>query len=414
LRVRRADLGGLVRWTVLSPDRRLVATILHEGTLRLWDTDTNKEVGTWKVPTYIVTVIGGQKTTKHVNESVWQPAFSPDGKTFLATNNGKIRRWEVKTGEELPALDIPDGAKAGGSTRCLPTPDENTLLVTVEPAGVTRVALLDASSGRLLRSLGQSRITFPPCAFCSDGRTVAFAEDNSTTKTCNVALREVASGMDRGRCEVPSRVSELAFSPDGRLLAVGAYQEVRLICLPSGREVGRVEAFPGPVQSLAFSPDGKLLAVAGYANTALICDVAAVTTGKIPTATKLTAKDLEALWNDLKGADGTKAYRAIAELSGSAKESLPFLKERLRVAPIVEERHIEQLIAGLDDNSFEVRQKSARALEKLGKRAEPALTRAVAKTESEEVRRRGRSLLDKLQDLDGPALPNEELIQLRA
>jgi WD40 repeat protein len=412
LRVTQEDLGGEVYWTAFSPDGRLLLTVMHNGTLRLWDTEGGKELRNWKVPTYIQTVNPGN--VKSPVQAISQPAFSADGKMCFTTSFGKIHRWEVKTGEELPVLDIPDGAKAGGSTSCFPMPDGDKVLVTVTPGGNTRVAILDASSGRLLRSLGESRSTWPACAFSSDGQTVAFADEYSKTKPHGVALREVASGIERGWLEVTPIVSELTFSPDGRLLAIGTGQEVRLMHLLSGREVGRVDAFLGRVQSLAFSPDGKLLAVAGYANTALICDVAAVTAGKIPKPAKLTAKDLEARWNDLKSSDGIKAYRAIAELSESPEESLPFLKERLRVAPIVEERHIEQLIAQLDDNSFDVRQKAGAALEKLGKRAEPALTRAVAKTESEEVRRRARSLLQKLQDADGPALPGEELIQLRA
>jgi WD40 repeat protein len=409
LRVTQEDLDDEVYWTAFSPDGRLVLTVMHDGTLRLWDTEAGKELRNWKVPTFIQTVNPGN--VKSPIQAISQPEFSSDGKTCFTTSFGKIHRWEVKTGKELPTLDIPDGAQAGGATSCFPMPDGDKVLVTVAPRDNTRVVLLDASSGRLLRSLSESPIARPACAWSFDGRTIAFADLNSKAKTYGVALREVASGIDRGWYEVPPPVTEIAFSPDGRLLAIGTGQEVRLMHLPSGREVGRLDAFPGRVQSLAFSPDGKLLAVAGYANIALVCDVSALTGGKIPEAAKLTAKDLDALWHDVTGADGVKANRAVLQLAARPTESLPFLKERLNRGPTVAPRDIAQQIANLDSDDFQTREKASAALEKWGKKAEAALIQAVEKSQSEEVRRRARRLLDKLQD---SAQPSEELIGLRA
>lgn len=62
---------------------------------------------------------------------------------------------------------------------------------------------------------------------------------------------------------IAAPVNSLAFSPDGKLLAVGTYQQV-LLCDPLARTVlktwgGHLDA----VRSLAFSPDGKWLAAGG-------------------------------------------------------------------------------------------------------------------------------------------------------
>jgi dipeptidyl aminopeptidase/acylaminoacyl peptidase len=58
-------------------------------------------------------------------------------------------------------------------------------------------------------------------------------------------------------------VTALAYRPDGKTLAVGAYKAVLLWDIPSGK-VERILADPaGQVQSLAYSADGKRLAVAG-------------------------------------------------------------------------------------------------------------------------------------------------------
>lgn len=60
-------------------------------------------------------------------------------------------------------------------------------------------------------------------------------------------------------------VTALAFSPDGKILAVGGYRAVTLWNLPTGKTLTAISHLPGPVQSLAFRPDGTQIAVAGGA-----------------------------------------------------------------------------------------------------------------------------------------------------
>ncbi|HLY40347.1 MAG TPA: c-type cytochrome domain-containing protein [Terracidiphilus sp.] len=62
---------------------------------------------------------------------------------------------------------------------------------------------------------------------------------------------------------VVSPVASVKFSPDGRVLAVGGYQEVRLIDASSGKLIARLTGHADSVRSIAFSPDGKMLAAAG-------------------------------------------------------------------------------------------------------------------------------------------------------
>ena len=54
----------------------------------------------------------------------------------------------------------------------------------------------------------------------------------------------------------------LALSPDGKLLAAGVNEVVKLVELPSGREVDTLSVDPF-LKSVAFSPDGKTLAAGG-------------------------------------------------------------------------------------------------------------------------------------------------------
>ncbi|HZP82351.1 MAG TPA: c-type cytochrome domain-containing protein, partial [Chthonomonadaceae bacterium] len=60
-------------------------------------------------------------------------------------------------------------------------------------------------------------------------------------------------------------ITALAFSLDGKRLAVGGYRAVTLWDTAKGQPEKCLVGLPGPVQSLAFRPDGAQLAVAGGA-----------------------------------------------------------------------------------------------------------------------------------------------------
>jgi WD40 repeat protein len=408
------DLGGELYLKVFSPDGSLAVTVIDDGTLRLWNVVTGKELRRWQVPTGVRSTTRGTLGTKEEPyPAISQPAFAPDGKVLLAAHRMTICRWEVATGKELPAFKVPPAYDE--ILRCFAAPDGQTLLLTARaapPPGrapLPRLLFLDAATGRVLREVQGAGTELPGCcAFAPDGRTLAVTEEGG------VRLWEVASGQERGRLEVPSRlVTGLAFAPDGRLLAVagGLPSALQLWDPVSGRVVGQLGQPPDGADSLAFSPDGTRLAVAGRANTALVCDVAALLRGPLPGGAKLSADELEGLWLDLAGADGPRAYRAIDRLAASPSDSVPFLRDRLKSPPTVDERRLARLIADLDADDFTVRDQATRALEGLGARAEAALRQALEGRPSPEGRARMERLLGKLNS--GKVPPSAELIGLR-
>ncbi len=80
------------------------------------------------------------------------------------------------------------------------------------------------------------------------------------------------------RTTVAPQIFDLAYGPDGRLLALAGYEEVRLIDAATKQQVGKLDGHAGAVRALAFSRDGKLLAAAGglpaRSGEVLIWDVA--------------------------------------------------------------------------------------------------------------------------------------------
>jgi hypothetical protein len=125
---------------------------------------------------------------------------------------------------------------------------------------------------------------------------------------------------------------------------------------------------------------------------------------------KLTADELTALWEKL-GGEGIAAHRAIWRLSRAPEQAVPSLANRLRPAAPVDGEKVARWLVELDDDSFMVRQRASRELEKLSDQVEEALQKTANQTNSLEVRLRVRSLLEKL---EGRHLSPERLRQLRS
>ena len=87
------------------------------------------------------------------------------------------------------------------------------------------------------------------------------------------------------------------------------------------------------------------------------------------------------------------------------------LKERLRPAESVTAKRLHKLLADLNADEFAVREAATRELEKLGERAEPALSAALKDRPALEVRKRIEELLRRLY---GRKLSPERLRELRA
>jgi hypothetical protein len=169
--------------------------------------------------------------------------------------------------------------------------------------------------------------------------------------------------------------------------------ELLLTLAPSERYTADEET---SFTAVAFSPDGKLLAVGSTSNTILVWDIASRLRAARPPRAKLSAKDLKALVAELEGDDVLKAHRAIRSLAAAPEQAVPLVKARLRpVAPVAPAR-LARLIAQLDSDQFPAREEATRELERLGEAAGAALRQALAETSSPEVRKRAKRLLERL------------------
>ncbi len=106
---------------------------------------------------------------------------------------------------------------------------------------------------------------------------------------------------------------------------------------------------------------------------------------------------LEEMWADLASDDASKSARAVLGLAARPKESVPFLRERLRPVK-ADPKRVAGLLAQLDSDEFGKRQSATRELEYLGKYAKSLLEKALKDSPSVEVKQRVQRLLKQIED----------------
>ena len=79
-----------------------------------------------------------------------------------------------------------------------------------------------------------------------------------------VTTLRVPNLIEVTRADVSSTVTSLAVSADGEAVAVGTYDEVRLLPIDQLKPAVKTWKCDSPVSSVAFSPDGKLVAVGDW------------------------------------------------------------------------------------------------------------------------------------------------------
>jgi WD40 repeat protein len=273
MRVLKGHTGKL-RAVVYSPDGSKLATAGDAGVTKLWDVATGREVATIRQPDTDAARRADEKRVSRL-------AFSHDGK-LLATGTRRIRLWDVGTASEV---SFPD--ELGESSPPMAFTPDDAFLVLAQGLGIygqprrfeSTILAWDRKTGKIEKPFVEAREGPEALAVSASADLLAVASQQHPQS--HVCLWSLTNKQQQGKLDLPripqahlrAAVQELAFSPDGRTVAVAAGAQVFVFDLPGERMRGKIDVHANQVASVAFAPCGQLMATASQDDTIRFWDV---------------------------------------------------------------------------------------------------------------------------------------------
>ncbi len=246
---------------IFAPDQKFWLALSPGGMVTRYNTDSFSDTRVWTL-TPFGNPLAKRDVTNPGNKNI--PVALAPGGNLLATRRGEeLKLWDISSGE--PKLQAT--LKGGVQGEIAFSPDGKTV-ATASSVEIVEWWSTDKDQSRPVQPIRELS-SIKAMAFSPDGKILAVGGGNGRANTGLVTLwdaqthQQLATQIEGGHEGVEVDVTSLAFSPtDNHILAVGGTDKtVELWDVSSGTLITHpLEGHKFPVTSVAYSPDGKTIA----------------------------------------------------------------------------------------------------------------------------------------------------------
>ena len=225
---------GIVNSVAFSPNGELLASVSNDRTIKLWNVYNQQNIRTLQDGTPYRSVV-----------------FSPDGQVLATGGGSHVKLWDMRRQVEIATLQHDQwvGAVAfSHDGQLLAAGDESS-------DGSGTVIVWDVQKRQIIVTLQDDLVVVRAVTFSPDDRYLASSHYNGEIKLWNV------SDWERLHTIPQAGDYDIAFSPDGKMIASTNNGDVSLLWAEDGARAARLPGPTGYIHPVDFSPDSVLLAV---------------------------------------------------------------------------------------------------------------------------------------------------------
>jgi WD40 repeat protein len=292
-----------IKSVAFNPQGNILATGSEDGTVKLWDVASAREIETLSSGygavesiafspdgdtlaicsedshgVFLMNIVNGKR--RILKGSVSEIAYAPDGRLLAGASNRTIYLWDTTMERKIRQLDGHEE-----SIKSLSFAGSGTQLASASKDGVIKI--WDTATGNNIRTLGGFSGDVFAATLSKDGKFIAAGDMVGEVKLWNAATGRKLHSINIVENGISEGVLSLAFSPDCKTIAAGtSHGIVRFWDVATGherlpREDRQQDTTPPlPLQlsltfawSIAYSPDGKTVACANSESWPQLWDV---------------------------------------------------------------------------------------------------------------------------------------------
>jgi WD40 repeat protein len=235
--------SDVISTVIFSPDGRYIVSGAWDATVKLWDADTGREMGTFLGHTGRVEAL----------------AISPCGNLFASASTDGIRIWDIRTGKEFIRLEERAFSLAFGSDGA-----------TLYTASLNGMKIWDVRKRKIIKVITNQSVSY--ASFSKSNNYIAYVADG-------IHILDTATGLTTTMGN--NLITTIALSKDGKHIACGSWDgTIELWDIESKKGPEKFQAHPDKINAITFSNDSRYIVTASADNKIALWDIRNINNNK--------------------------------------------------------------------------------------------------------------------------------------